>query len=63
MKVLVTGAGGFIGNNLRVAPGARGGFEDLAITRASGDAELVVTLWANEIFDRQRPDTVASRVA
>ena len=28
-----------------------------------GDDELVVMLWANEIFDRERPDTVASRVA
>lgn len=28
-----------------------------------GDDELVVMLWANEIFDRQQPDTVASRVA
>lgn len=28
-----------------------------------GDDELVVMLWANEIFDRQRPDTVASRLA
>lgn len=27
-----------------------------------GDDELVVMLWANEIFDRQRPDTVASKV-
>lgn len=27
-----------------------------------GDDELVVMLWANEIFDRQQPDTVASRV-
>jgi UDP-2-acetamido-2,6-beta-L-arabino-hexul-4-ose reductase len=27
-----------------------------------GDEELVVMLWANEIFDRQRPDTVASKV-
>ncbi len=25
-----------------------------------GDDELVVMLWANEIFDRQQPDTVAS---
>jgi UDP-2-acetamido-2,6-beta-L-arabino-hexul-4-ose reductase len=24
-----------------------------------GDDELVVMLWANEIFDRSRPDTVA----
>jgi UDP-2-acetamido-2,6-beta-L-arabino-hexul-4-ose reductase len=28
-----------------------------------GDDELVVMLWANEIFDRQKPDTVAIRVA
>ena len=28
-----------------------------------GPDELVVMLWANEIFDRQQPDTVASRVA
>jgi UDP-2-acetamido-2,6-beta-L-arabino-hexul-4-ose reductase len=27
-----------------------------------GDDELVVMLWANEIFDRQHPDTVASKV-
>jgi len=27
-----------------------------------GDDELVVMLWANEIFDRQQPDTVASKV-
>lgn len=27
-----------------------------------GDDELVVMLWANEIFDRQKPDTFASRV-
>ena len=27
-----------------------------------GDDELVVMLWANEIFDRQKPDTVASPV-
>lgn len=29
----------------------------------TGDDELVVMLWANEIFDRQKPDTVASRIA
>jgi UDP-2-acetamido-2,6-beta-L-arabino-hexul-4-ose reductase len=28
-----------------------------------GSDEMVVMLWANEIFDRQKPDTVASRVA
>jgi len=28
-----------------------------------GTEEMVVMLWANEIFDRERPDTVASRVA
>jgi len=31
------------------------------ITNIGGD-ELVVLLWANENFDRQRPDTVASKV-
>jgi UDP-2-acetamido-2,6-beta-L-arabino-hexul-4-ose reductase len=28
-----------------------------------GDNELIVMLWANEIFDRGRPDTVAMKVA
>jgi len=28
-----------------------------------GDGELAVMLWANEIFDRARPDTVAAKVA
>ena len=27
-----------------------------------GQDEMVVMLWANEIFDRERPDTIASRV-
>jgi UDP-2-acetamido-2,6-beta-L-arabino-hexul-4-ose reductase len=27
-----------------------------------GEDELVVMLWANEVFDRQHPDTVASKV-
>jgi UDP-2-acetamido-2,6-beta-L-arabino-hexul-4-ose reductase len=27
-----------------------------------GASEMIVMLWANETFDRQRPDTVASRV-
>lgn len=27
-----------------------------------GDCQLVVMLWANEVFDRQNPDTVASKV-
>ena len=27
-----------------------------------GQDEMVVMLWANEIFDRQRPDTIASKV-
>lgn len=27
-----------------------------------GQDELIVMLWANEIFDRQRPDTIASKV-
>jgi UDP-2-acetamido-2,6-beta-L-arabino-hexul-4-ose reductase len=28
-----------------------------------GDNEMIVMLWANEIFDRDRPDTYASRVS
>ena len=28
----------------------------------TGSEEAVVMLWANEVFDRQRPDTVANRV-
>ena len=40
MKVLVTGADGFIGSNLRVALGERDGCELLPITRASSDADL-----------------------
>ena len=31
------------------------------ITNA-GDDELIVMLWANEIFDRSRPDTIAMKV-
>jgi UDP-2-acetamido-2,6-beta-L-arabino-hexul-4-ose reductase len=27
-----------------------------------GDDELIVMLWANEVFDRERPDTIAARV-
>jgi UDP-2-acetamido-2,6-beta-L-arabino-hexul-4-ose reductase len=27
-----------------------------------GDDEMVVMLWANEIFDRANPDTIASKV-
>lgn len=27
-----------------------------------GDDELIVMLWANEIFDRQRPDTISQKV-
>jgi UDP-2-acetamido-2,6-beta-L-arabino-hexul-4-ose reductase len=27
-----------------------------------GKDELVVILWANEVFDRQKPDTIASKV-
>ncbi|MDB9806293.1 NAD-dependent epimerase/dehydratase family protein [Amylibacter sp.] len=28
----------------------------------SGDEEMIVMLWANEIFDRQRPDTIAKEL-
>lgn len=41
MKVLVTGADGFIGKNLRVALGGRDGFDVLTITRTNSDQELV----------------------
>lgn len=44
MKVLVTGADGFIGKNLRVALGEREGFEVLAITRASSEADLAAAV-------------------
>jgi len=27
-----------------------------------GDDKMIVMLWANEIFDRDRPDTIANRV-
>jgi len=27
-----------------------------------GEDEMVVMLWANEVFDRERPDTIASKV-
>jgi UDP-2-acetamido-2,6-beta-L-arabino-hexul-4-ose reductase len=27
-----------------------------------GDTEMVVMLWANEIFDRDRPDTISMKV-
>lgn len=43
MKVLVTGADGFIGQNLRVALGEREGFEVLPITRASSAHDLRVS--------------------
>ena len=44
MKVLITGADGFIGKNLRVALGEREGFEVLAITRVSSEADLVAAV-------------------
>jgi UDP-2-acetamido-2,6-beta-L-arabino-hexul-4-ose reductase len=28
----------------------------------AGDDEVIIMLWANEVFDRQRPDTIASKV-
>jgi len=27
-----------------------------------GEEEMVVMLWANEIFDRDKPDTIAAKV-
>ena len=49
MKVLVTGADGFIGQNLRVALAEREGFEALPITRASSDAELAEAAAAADV--------------
>lgn len=43
MKILITGADGFIGQNLRVALGEREGFEVLPITRASSAHDLRVS--------------------
>lgn len=40
MKLLVTGADGFIGRNLRLVIGERADFEALPVTRATGDADL-----------------------
>ena len=25
-----------------------------------GDSEMIVMLWANEVFDRERPDTISA---
>ena len=44
MKVLVTGADGFIGKNLRVALGEREGFEVLAVTHTTSDADLAAAV-------------------
>ena len=44
MKVLVTGADGFIGKNLRVALGEREGFEVLPITRTSSETDLAAAV-------------------
>lgn len=41
MKVLITGADGFIGKNLRVALAERAGYEVLQITRANSDNDLI----------------------
>jgi UDP-2-acetamido-2,6-beta-L-arabino-hexul-4-ose reductase len=46
MKVLITGANGFIGRNLRVALGERDGFEVLPVTRETDEATLEA--WASE---------------
>ena len=44
MHVLITGADGFIGKNLRVALGEHAAFSVLPITRASSDAELAAAV-------------------
>ncbi|PJJ96600.1 capsular biosynthesis protein [Lysobacteraceae bacterium NML91-0213] len=44
MRILLTGADGFIGKNLRVALAERSDREVLAVTRATTDAELVAAV-------------------
>jgi UDP-2-acetamido-2,6-beta-L-arabino-hexul-4-ose reductase len=62
MKILVTGADGFIGRNLRLAL-TEGGHEALPITRASGPAELAAAVRAADavvhLAGVNRPDDPA----
>jgi UDP-2-acetamido-2,6-beta-L-arabino-hexul-4-ose reductase len=44
MKVVITGADGFIGKNLRAVLGEQPDFEVSSVTRSTGDAELVSVL-------------------
>ena len=46
-------------SNLQIIDTIPGWSHDITNT---GDEELVVMLWANEIFDQERPDTIASEL-
>lgn len=49
MKVLITGADGFIGKNLRVALSEHAGFEVLAVTRTTDEAALAQAVNAADV--------------
>lgn len=52
-EILVDGA------ELRIVDTIPGWVHDITNV---GDEEMIVMLWANEIFDRERPDTIAGKV-
>lgn len=47
------------GEELRIVDTIPGWVHDITNV---GDDEMIVLLWANEIFDRERPDTIAGKV-
>lgn len=47
------------GEDLRIVDTIPGWVHDITNV---GDDEMIVMLWANEIFDRERPDTIAGKV-
>ena len=49
-----------VGGDGRIVETSPGGTHDVTHV---GDGDLAVMLWANEIFDRSRPDTVRMKVA
>jgi UDP-2-acetamido-2,6-beta-L-arabino-hexul-4-ose reductase len=63
MKVLITGADGFIGKNLRMRVGERGGDQALPITRGSSPSELAEAVQAADavvhLAGINRPDDPA----
>ena len=47
------------GDNPEVVDTIPGGVHDI---KNIGDSELIVMLWANEIFDHESPDTISQQV-